>query len=233
MRTSRERRAPPIFPTLNPIQGPTAGIGSVTDAFVTKVNPAGSALVYSTYLGGTNGDSGNSIALIKTATLISPELRARVTFQSFPANPGGYGGGGDAFITKINAAGSTLLYSTFLGGTGDDSGYSVALDPARNAYITGRAAGSSNFPTVTPIPGTSGSGGLADAFVAKIADGSGPLPTPEPTPTPTPTPTPAPYTGNIVISQIYGGGGTAGATYRNSYIELFNRGTTTEFLVDS
>jgi hypothetical protein len=115
---------------------------------VTKINPAGSAFVYSTYLGGSGGDGGNSIALDQNGNAYIAGSTGSSNFPIVPANPGGYGGGSDAFITKINTAGSALVYSTFLGGTGDDGCNSIALDSAGNAFITGQAAGSSNFPTV-------------------------------------------------------------------------------------
>jgi hypothetical protein len=78
------------------------------------------------------------------------------------------GGGGDAFVTKLNSSGSTLAYSTYLGGSGDDFGNGVAVDAAGNAYVTGQT-NSTNFPTTTGAFQTTFAGGGDDAFVTKIA----------------------------------------------------------------
>ncbi len=118
------------------------------DAFVTKLNPTGSALVYSTYLGGTGSDSSSGIA-------VDADGNAYVTGNAhpgFPTTPAAfqpaYGGGneGDAFVTKLNPAGSALVYSTFLGGSSNDAGYGIAVDADGNAYVTG-STNSTNFPT--------------------------------------------------------------------------------------
>src|SRR5258708_28559513 len=74
----------------------------------------------------------------------------------------------DAFVAKMNAAGTALVYSTYLGGSGDDVGRSVAVDSSGNAYVTGGTA-STNFPGASSSPIQSTFGGSADAFVAKIA----------------------------------------------------------------
>src|SRR6185369_14857505 len=115
------------FPTNNPLQ-PSFGGGSY-DAFVTKINSAGSAYVYSTYLGGSGYDVGYGIA-------VEPSGNAYVTgnttstdfLTTNPLQPS-FGGGsppfGDVFVTKINAAESVYLYSTYLGGSGDDVGYGI------------------------------------------------------------------------------------------------------------
>ncbi len=135
------------------------------DAFVTKINPEGSALVYSTYLGGSGHDVGNCIAVDSVGDAyvagftLSTDFPTRNPLQ--PANGGGY----DAFVSKINPAGSTLMYSTYLGGSGDDGGYGIAVDNADNAYVTGRTI-SADFPTKNPLQADYG--GISDAFVAKI-----------------------------------------------------------------
>jgi Bacterial Ig-like domain (group 3)/Beta-propeller repeat len=125
-----------------------------SNAFVSKLNPSGTALVYSTYLGGEGGSSGFGIAPDSAGD-------AYVTGgagPSFPTTPGAFqttcGNGGtcgNVFVTEINPAGSALVYSTYLGGSGGfvsaDSGSGIAVDGAGNAYVTGAA--NSNFP-VTP-----------------------------------------------------------------------------------
>jgi len=163
------------------------------DAFVTKFNPQGSALIYSTYLGGSAGvDRGWAIAVDSAGAAY---ITGDTTATNFPiADPiqNVYGGGlSDAFVTKLNAAGSGLVYSTFVGGSLTDEGRGIALDQSGNAYAAGDTS-SSDFPTVNPIQGNNG-GGLSnhdDAFIVKIGIGN-PLPPPTPTPTPIPTPTPA------------------------------------------
>src|SRR5262249_52069898 len=103
--------------------------GGGEDAFVSKLNAAGSTLLYSTYLGRENDDGGDAIA-------IDPSGNAYVmgftNSPNFPTTPGafqtGYGGNGDAFLSKLNKAGSALVYSSYLGGGGDDGGGSVAVD---------------------------------------------------------------------------------------------------------
>jgi hypothetical protein len=134
------------FPTANALQVAHAGGG--IDAFVTKLDPVGSALVYSTYLGGSGGDFANSIA-------VDPAGNAYVTggtgSLNFPTTPGAFQptfGGGDAFVTKLNSAGSGIVYSTYFGGSDSDIGVGIALDAAGSVYLTGYTR-STNFP-VTP-----------------------------------------------------------------------------------
>ena len=164
------------------------------DAFVTKLNPTGSGLVYSTYLGGTAGvDRGWAIALDDSSNAY---VTGDTTSNNFPiSNPiqATYGGGlSDAFVTKLNATGSGLVYSTFLGGSLTDEGRGIASNASGDVYVTGDTS-SGNFPTANSLQVNNG-GGLSnhdDAFVVKIGN-TGPTPTPTPTPTATPTPTPTP-----------------------------------------
>jgi Bacterial Ig-like domain (group 3)/Beta-propeller repeat len=154
------------FPTKNPLQ-PVWG-GDYDDAFVTKLNPTGSALVYSTYLGGSSGDEGNGIAVDSSGNAYVTGYTGSADFPTKnplqPANAGGE----DAFVSKINAAGSALVYSTYLGGTGGtDVGNGIAVDSSRNAYVTGYTD-STDFPTMNPLQAANGGNGYSDAFVAKI-----------------------------------------------------------------
>jgi hypothetical protein len=151
------------FPTMNPLQPANAGDG---DAFVAQLNPTGSALVYSTYLGGSGYDSGLGIAADSSGNALVTGYTLSINFPTMnplqPANAGGY----DAFVAQLNPSGSALVYSTYLGGSGDDLGYGIAVDSSGNAYVTGSTQ-STNFPTMNPFqPANAGSG---DAFVAKIA----------------------------------------------------------------
>jgi hypothetical protein len=162
------------FPTMNPLQ-PTFGGGN-SDAFVTKFNPNGSALIYSTYLGGSGSDFGQGIALDNAGDAY---VTGATNSTDFPVTTGAFqttnGGGYNAFVAKINPSGSALVYSTYLGGNGGDEygdgGTGIAVDGAGNACITGYT-GSKDFPT-TPsafqtVCGGGPPGGCYDAFVAKF-----------------------------------------------------------------
>ncbi|MGH9799588.1 MAG: SBBP repeat-containing protein, partial [Blastocatellia bacterium] len=141
------------------------------DVFVTKLNPDGSAIVYSTFLGGSADDVAGSIAadpqgnVYLTGETLSTDFPTRGAFQT------SLKGGTDAFVTKLNSAGSQLVYSTFLGGNGKEIGYGIAVDGPGNAYITGIVS-STDFPTRTPAQATLG--GRVDAFLTKLnTDGNG------------------------------------------------------------
>ena len=135
---------------------------------MTKLNPSGTALVYSTYLGGTNGVAGDAIAVDAAG---SAYVTGTAHSTNFPTTPGDfqttYGGNGDAFVTKLNPKGTALVYSTYLGGTSYDYGYGIAVDGAGNAYVTGYTA-SSDFPTTPGAFQTTYAGGNGDAFVTKL-----------------------------------------------------------------
>ncbi len=160
----------PDFPTVGAVQATNRGSWN---AFIMKLNPAGSAIVYSTYLGGSTFDQGFSIA-------VDPEGNAYVSGRAgadFPmvrAIQPMFGGQADAFVAKLNPAGSSLIYSTYLGGSGADDGNSIAVDLQGNAYVTG-STNSVNFPT-TPgaFQGTLRLDSCPccyEAFVAKISPG--------------------------------------------------------------
>ena len=157
------------FPTANAIQGTlNPGTGQIAgdyDVFVTKINAAGTALVYSTYLGGNSGDGGLDITLDSAGNAY---VTGHTRSTNFPtANPidSTYNSANDVFVAKINAAGSALVYSTYLGSIGDDFGHAITLDSATNAYLTGYTAGS-NFPTLNAFDFTWN--GSSDAFITKI-----------------------------------------------------------------
>jgi hypothetical protein len=143
-----------------------------SDAFVTKLNPTGSALVYSTYLGGNGDEAANGIAVDAAGNAYVTGVTVKVTGptgNTFPTTPGGFqqgsSSGVNAFVTKLDPTGSALVYSSFLGG-GADSGSGIAVDASGNAYVTGRTE-STIFPT-TPGAFQTTSAGLADAFVTKV-----------------------------------------------------------------
>src|SRR4029453_2247893 len=132
-------------PTLPPVQTAPGN----TDAFVTKLSPAGNSLVYSTYLGGSGFDSGHGIAVDGSGSAyITGETRS----TDFPTeNPFQMDQpGDDAFVTRLSPSGSSLEYSTYLGGNGDDVGNSIAVDGSGSAYVTGETS-STNFPTQNPF----------------------------------------------------------------------------------
>jgi hypothetical protein len=157
------------FPVRNPLQATRSGD---SDAFVTKLNSTGTApLVYSTYLGGSMDDSGNSIAVDISGNAYIAGTTESNNFPVSNAFQANLGGGTDGFITKVDAAGDTLVYSSYLGGNLDDFGNDVALDGLGNAFVAGTTL-SNNFPTKS-VQGTLGGG--SDGFVTKIqeAEGSG------------------------------------------------------------
>jgi hypothetical protein len=137
------------------------------DAFVAKLNPSGTALIYSTYL---RGASGNGIAVDSAANAYVTGEAGPTNFPTtagaFKTAPMGY----DTFVTKLNSAGSALVYSARFGGNLDDFGRGIALDSAGNAYITGWTVCRSiicTFPTVNAFQ-PNYAGGYQDAFVTKI-----------------------------------------------------------------
>jgi hypothetical protein len=247
--------------------------GGPFDAFVSKLDPSGAKLVYSTLLGDTHYDEGNAIAVdargraVVTGRTVSPDfasiggLRPHVAGGAFvarlnasgtrlgysavfggdgAANHGNIGfgvavdragdayatgvtnaaglptsaavqpaigGGSDAFAIKIDAAGRHVVYCTFLGGSGDEIGRAIAADSDGNAYVTGQTT-STDFPTARPLQPSHAKG--ADAFVTKI-DPSG---------------------GALVFSTYLGGGGddvaSAIAVDRARDVEITGRTTSTD-----
>ena len=151
------------FPTLSPVQ---AANGGNSDAFVTKINIMGSTLVYSTYLGGNGSDFGDGIAVGRASNVYIAGGTGSTDFPTEnPVQAANGGGNNDAFVTKVNATGSTLVYSTYLGGSGNDFSLGIALDRADNAYITG-STDSSNFPTLSPLQAANN--GSTNAFITKL-----------------------------------------------------------------
>lgn len=137
----------PDFPTVGPFQTDRPSI----DSFVTKLNPAGNAIVYSTYLGGLGGgvDGAASIAI---DTAGAAYVTGTTSSTDFPlVNPvEGNGGGDDAFLSKLSPAGNALVYSTYLGGLGRDEAFGVAVDGAGVAWIAG-VSDSTDINTLNPI----------------------------------------------------------------------------------
>jgi len=146
---------------------------SFSDSFLTKLNPTGSSLSYSTYIGGQADEIVESVAVDSGGNAY---MTGVTNSADFPTTPGvfdttyndgaGLGNPGDAFVSKLNASGSSLSYSSFLGGYKQDWGEGIAVDASREAYVTG-LTDSNNFPT-TPGAVDTGFDNYVDPFVAKL-----------------------------------------------------------------
>ena len=151
------------LPTVNPLQAHNAG---GLDAYVMGLNPSGSALVYSTYLGGSANDYANSMGLDPQGNIYIAGYSLSTDFPTVSPIQSGNAGDFDITLVKLNPSGTAIIFSTYLGGSGLDHAYKVAVDPFGNAWLVGQTL-STNFPLVAPIQGAlAGSG---DVFVSKIA----------------------------------------------------------------
>jgi len=135
-------------------------------AFVLKLNSSGNSLIYSTFLGGSGSDYATGIAVDAAGQAYVSGYTASIDFPvSSNAFQSSYGGGDfDGFFARLNAAGSQLVYATYLGGMGNDTAFAVALDPAGDVYLTGQTQ-SSNFPLFQALQAASSE---SDAFVVKL-----------------------------------------------------------------
>jgi hypothetical protein len=157
------------FPVLNAYQ-PVKDGGS--DVFVTCLDPQGTALVYSTFLGGSLDDFGYGIAVDVAGNARITGFTSGPNFPTFNAVQPNYSSGGDAFAAGFVSNG-TLVFSTYLGGTGTDFGQGIAFDPGGNLYIAGYT-NSTDLPTVNPFQAAYG-GGAQDAFVVKLGPNGSPM----------------------------------------------------------
>ena len=173
----------PDYPTTPGAFDRTGATGNFSDVFVAKLNPAGTALIYSTFIGGSNFDFGRAIAVDASGNAY---IAGQTKSSNFPTTSNAFDrtfnvlncprcgvDNYDAFVAKLNANGSALVYSTFLGGATDiDDALGIAVDAGGNAYVTGET-GSSDFP-VTPGAFRTTRNGAYDAFVTKLnPSGSG------------------------------------------------------------
>lgn len=145
-----------------------AGTANRADAFLLKVDPTGSALVYSTFLGGSRAEMGSGVAVGSDG---SAYVVGRTFSVDFPvANPLQPLPGllPDGFVAKFTPGGSAFAYSTYLGGSDFDNAHGIALDPSGGAYVAGDTS-SPDFPTTTGAFQPSSGGGFSDSFVAKIS----------------------------------------------------------------
>lgn len=163
----------PGFPSTPGVFDPTID-GVYDDAFIAEIKPDGSGLIFATFLGGNDFDAINSITLDSSGNAF---VVGNTTSLNFPTTPGAFDSTltdeADAFVAKLNADGTALLYSTLLGGsTNIDFGLSIAADTAGYAYVSGFTQ-ATDFPTTGQVSAAGYYGGWTDAFAAKIApDGS-------------------------------------------------------------
>jgi len=132
---------------------------------VTRINATGSGIVYSTYLGGTNGEKGFGITLDASGNIYVTGQTFSTDFPTVNPVQATFRGTSDAFVAKLNPAGSALLFSTYLGGIHDDVVTGIAVDALGDIYVVGFTH-SVNFPTMNPIQDRFK--GEHDVFIAKI-----------------------------------------------------------------
>src|SRR5579859_7705546 len=157
------------FPTVNPLQ---IGNDGASDAFVAKVSTTGASLIYSTYLGGSSADFGQAIAVDGTGNAYVGGYTYSSNFPTQNAFQSSSGGGVDAFVSVLNPTGTGFVYSTYIGGSGQDRAFGLALDSGENVYLTGDTQ-SADFPTTSGAFQLDNRGG-GDVFVCRIsAGGSG------------------------------------------------------------
>jgi len=180
------------FPTVNALQPQHRGGPGASTGFVAKLNPTGSDLVYSTYLGGSTDDAIQGIAVDAAGNVFVTGVTVSSDFPTTPGvlqpDPGPRLCFGtlcsDAFVARIAPTGGALVYSTYLFGEGHDGGTRIAVDAAGHAYVAG-ATSSLYFPILDAVQ--SSNRGLDDAFVVKLSPdgtrlvystylGGGPLP---------------------------------------------------------
>lgn len=180
----------PVTPGV--FQGTTGG---GIDAFIAKFSEDGSSLLFSSYLGGSGNDFGYGVQVDSNREVY---LTGNTASTDFPVTAGAFqttyqGGANDAFLTKVSSDGSQLIYSTYIGGSGDDGAFGVVLDVNQNPCVVGRT-GSSNFPVTAGAFQTSYGGGTYDAFAVKLnSNGS-----------------------SLIYSTFIGGSGTDVGWFRNA-----------------
>ena len=154
------------FPTKNAFQK-ALGKAPEADAFITKFSPSGKSILYSTYLGGAYDDGVSGVAVdgsgavYVTGTTLSTNFPAKNAYQKTLR------GESDVFVSKLSPSGKSIVYSTYLGGSGDDRWSAIALDSRGAAYITG-VTESADFPVKNAYQKTYG-GGWEDVFVTKFS----------------------------------------------------------------
>jgi uncharacterized repeat protein (TIGR01451 family) len=161
------------FPTRT---GPDTTQNGAVDAFVAKVDPTGTRLVYAGFIGGSGDDRGKAIAVdsLGSAYVAGETNSGQATFPVTTGPDLVHNGALDAFIAKIDPAGDDLVYAGYIGGLGNDRGMGIALDSSNRAYVTGDTeSGGASFPDGNGFGGlttfNSNHSGAVDAFVARVA----------------------------------------------------------------
>jgi hypothetical protein len=157
--------------------------GARDDAFVMKLNPTGTAYIFAGYIGGTEDDTGDDIAIDTSGNVYVVGLSEGLTLPNPAGGPdvaaiGGpdltHRGDNDGYIAKVNSTGTALIYAGYIGSVRDDRAFAVVVDSDGNAYVAGTAEASIIMPDSTPALDDSYNGGDSDAFAAKVrADGTG------------------------------------------------------------
>jgi hypothetical protein len=161
------------FPTRSPLQANCTldAKGNCADAFVAKVSTDGSTLLYSTFLGGSSADSGSAIAVDANSDIYIAGDTLSLDFPLRKSLQGVSHGSYEVFLAKLAADGSSLIYSTYLGGAGDDHAHALAVDKAGNAFVAGGTR-SPDFPLKDPIQSVckqdSTGACSGDAFIASL-----------------------------------------------------------------
>jgi len=156
--------------------GPDLDYNGGGDAFVAKVNAAGSGLVFAGYIGGSGFETGHGIKVdtAGNAYVTGYTNSSQATFPVMVGPDLDYNGNGDAFVAKVNVSGAALVYAGYIGGDDNDGAQAIAVDTAGSAYVTGWALSTETTFPVTVGPALTHNGGTNDAFVAKVkADGTG------------------------------------------------------------
>jgi hypothetical protein len=166
-----------------PLSGPEQAVfEGVQNLFISKLNPAGTALIYSTYLGGSGNDTGYAIAVDTSG---SAYVTGTTTSSNFPVTGGAFqskiSAAPDAFVTKLSPDGASLVYSSYLGGSANDLGFAIAVDSSGYAYVAGETQ-SGDFPHIGSTPNVqnpvfcdpANAGGF-DGFIAKVTPDGGTL----------------------------------------------------------
>jgi hypothetical protein len=152
------------FPMINPYDG--SYNGGEYDVFISKFSPDGSSLRFSTFLGGDAVDEGLGIVVDDSESVYVTGLTSSPDFPVENAYDDTFNGHADVFISKLSPEGTSLVYSTYLGGSGPDYGHGITLDHLGNAYVIGQTS-SIDFPTVNPF--NSSYKGYTDVFVSKLS----------------------------------------------------------------
>jgi hypothetical protein len=145
-----------------PVKNPAMEYKGEGDAFVCKLGPAGGNLLYSTFIGGVDYDSGTQLCVEDDGAVVVTGITDSFNYPTVEGWQGSFGGGRDTFLTKLDAGGQTILFSTYIGGSGDDECYSIERGSDGVYYLAGSTK-STDFPVITPYQKKLA--GSADAFV--------------------------------------------------------------------